>query len=232
MILGSGAQGTPNSFVFNDVANTNPATQVKYNTGNSAAYPGNQLGRNSYLGFSTTGLSNTTTQGDSLYNSLQVQLRHQFSHGLLLQASYTWSKLMTNINSPEAGGGISAPGNVLSGGASSNDPLDFAQQYGLAAFNRPQRLVIAYSYDLPYHHTEGISGKILGGWTVSGVTTHSGRRTFTVIDGNGRHDFRGWWIRRRWRTCGAELQAIPGSATSTASARELDSPLPAASISA
>ncbi|MDR3720958.1 MAG: TonB-dependent receptor [Candidatus Acidoferrales bacterium] len=184
MILGSGAQGTPNSFVFNDVANTNPATQVKYNTGNSAAYPGNQLGRNSYLGFSTTGLSNTTTQGDSLYNSLQVQLRHQFSHGFLLQASYTWSKLMTNINSPEAGGGISAPGNVLSGGASSNDPLDFAQQYGLAAFNRPQRLVIAYSYDLPYHHTEGISGKILGGWTVSGVTTIQDGEPFTVIDSN------------------------------------------------
>ena len=85
------------------------------------AAPGNVLGRVPYLGFDTTGLSNTTTQGDSLYNSLQLQLRHQFSHGLLLQASYTWSKPITNINSPEAGGGISAPGNVLSGGASSND---------------------------------------------------------------------------------------------------------------
>ena len=104
---------------------------------------------------------------------------------MLLQASYTWSKLITNINSPEAGGGISAPGNVLSGGASSNDPLDFTQQYGLAAFNRPQRLVIAYSYDLPYHHTEGLSGKLLGGWTVSGVTTIQDGEPFTVIDGNG-----------------------------------------------
>ena len=73
MILGSGAQGTPSSFVFNDPGNTNPATQDKVNTGNTAAFPGNQLGRNSFLGFSTTGLSNTTTQGDSLYNSLQVQ---------------------------------------------------------------------------------------------------------------------------------------------------------------
>ncbi len=185
MILGSGAQGTPNSFPFNDVANTNPATQIKYNTFFGASAPGNVLGRVPYLGFNSTGLSNTTTQGDSLYNSLQLQLRHQFSHGFLLQASYTWSKLITNINSPEAGGGISAPGNVLSGGASSNSPLDFAQQYGLAAFNRPQRLVMAYSYDLPYHHTEGISGKILGGWTFSGVTTIQDGEPFTVIDGNG-----------------------------------------------
>src|ERR1039458_6780059 len=146
--------------------------------------PGNIIGRVPYLGFSTTGLSNTTTKGDSLYNSLQVNLKHQFAHGFLLQAAYTWSKLLTNINSPEAGGGISAPGNVLSGGASSNDPLDFAQQYGLAAFNRPQRLVIAYSYDLPYHHTEGISGKLLGGWSVSGVTTVQDGEPFTVIDGN------------------------------------------------
>jgi hypothetical protein len=184
MILGSGAPGTPNSFAFNDAGNANPATQVIYNTGNSAVYPGNQLGRVPYLGFSTTGLSNTTTQGDSLYNSLQAQIRHQFSNGLMLQASYTWSKLITNINSPEAGGGIAAPGNVLSGGASSNDPLDFAQQYGLAAFNRPQRLIVAYSYDLPYKRTQGFSGHVLGGWTVSGVTTVQDGEPFTVIDGN------------------------------------------------
>ena len=184
MILGSGAPGVPNSFVFNDVGNTNAATQVTTNTYYTGGAPGNVLGRVPYLGIGTTGLSQTTTQGDSLYNSLQVGLKHQFSHGLLIQASYTWSKLMTNINSPEAGGGISAPGNVLSGGASSNDPLDFAQQYGLAAFNRPQRLVIAYSYDLPYHHTEGLNGKILGGWSVSGVTTIQDGEPFTIIDGN------------------------------------------------
>jgi hypothetical protein len=185
MILGSGAPGTPNSLVWNDPANTSAANQVTTNTYFSPSAPGNVLGRVPYLGFNTTGLSNTTTQGDSLYNSLQLQLRHQFSHGMLLQASYTWSKLITNINSPEAGGGIAAPGNVLSGGASSNDSLDFGQQYGLAAFNRPQRLVIAYSYDLPYHRTEGIAGKLLGGWSVSGVATLQDGEPFTVIDGNG-----------------------------------------------
>jgi hypothetical protein len=187
MIVGSGARGTPNSLAFNDANNTNPATQIKDNIGSNvplAFIPDNTLGRVSYLGFGSGGASTTKTGGDSLYNSLQVQLRHQFSHGLLLQASYTWSKLITNVNSPEAGSGISAPGNVLSGGSSSNDPLNLGQQYGLAAFNRPQRLIIAYSYDLPYHNKEGLSGKLLGGWSISGVTTIQDGEPFTVTDSN------------------------------------------------
>jgi hypothetical protein len=190
MIIGSGAPGTPNSLPFNDGCGTaarNPATCVTDNVSSFPSLPflnDNTLGRVSYLGYGTGGISTTNTIGDSLYDSLQIQLRHQFSRGLLLQASYTWSKLITNINSSEAGGGISAPGNVLSGGASSNDPLDLGQQYGLAAFNRPQRLVVAYSYDIPYKHTEGFAGHALSGWTVSGVTTIQDGEPFSVIDGN------------------------------------------------
>lgn len=182
MIVGSHATGTPNSLPFNDPANTNPATQVIYNTGNSASYLGNSLGRVSYLGYGTGGLSTTSTAGDSLYNSLQAQIRHQFSNGFMLQASYTWSKLMTNVNGSEAGGGIAAPGNVLSGGGTGNDPLDLGQQYGLAVFNRPQRLIIAYSYDLPYKNTHGFTGHAFGGWTISGVTTIQDGEPFTVTD--------------------------------------------------
>ncbi|HKV05193.1 MAG TPA: TonB-dependent receptor [Candidatus Acidoferrales bacterium] len=182
MVIGSGARGTPNSFPFNDAGNTNPSTQILQNTGTNTIFPGNALGRVSFLGYGTTGMSTTSTVGDSLYDSLQAQVRHQFSHGLLIQASYTWSKLITNINASVAGGGIAAPGNVLSGGASSNDPLDLSQQYGLAAFNRPQRLIVAYSYDLPYKTTQGLSGKILGGWTVSGVTTIQDGQPFTVTE--------------------------------------------------
>ncbi|MGH9685984.1 MAG: carboxypeptidase regulatory-like domain-containing protein [Candidatus Acidiferrales bacterium] len=197
MILGSGGPGVPNSFLFNDPNNTNPSTQVLSNLATSAAFPGegNQLGRVPYLGFSTGGMSSTTTQGDSLYDSLQASVRHQFANGFLLQASYTWSKLITNINSSEAGGGIAAPGNVLSGGATMNNPLDFAQQYGLASFNRPQRLIVAYSYDLPYKHTQGFAGHVLGGWTVSGVTTAQDGEPFTVIDGNGGTIYGGGTIR-------------------------------------
>ncbi|HTU48103.1 MAG TPA: carboxypeptidase regulatory-like domain-containing protein [Bryobacteraceae bacterium] len=180
MVVGNGnaANHTPAVLPFN-VGNTNPMNQILQNL------VANIQGRVPYLGMDPTGLSTTSTVGDDVYNSLQAQLKHQFSHGLLLQVAYTWSNSTTNINSSEAGGGIAAPGNVLSGGGTSNNPNDLRQQYGPAAFNRPQRLVISYSYDLPWKHMEGITGKVLGGWTVSGVTTIQDGEPFTVVDGNG-----------------------------------------------
>lgn len=166
------------SFPMNDPANTNPSTQVLSNA------PTNVMGRAHYLGVAPSGLQQVETDGNHLYNSLQVQLRHNFSRGLTMQASYTWSRLITDVNASESGGGIATPGNVLSGSASMNDPLNTRQQYGLAAFNRPQRLVINYNYDLPYKG-EGWHNKVLGGWSVSGVTTIQDGTPFTVIDGSG-----------------------------------------------
>lgn len=142
----------------------------------------NYLGRVQYLGVNPGNLQQVETDGNHLYNSLQLQLKHQFSHGLTLQASYTWSKLITDINASEAGAGIATPGNVLSGSASSNDPLNFRQQYGLAAFNRPQRFVVSYSYQIPYK-SEGWKEKALGGWGISGVTTIQDGLPFSITDG-------------------------------------------------
>jgi len=165
------------SFPMNDSANINPATRVLANTST------NYLGRVQYLGVNPGNLQQVETDGNHLYNALQLQLRHNFAHGLTLQASYSWSKLITDINASEAGAGIATPGNVLSGSASSNDPLNRRQQYGLAAFNRPQRLVINYTYELPYK-SEGWKEKALGGWGVSGVTTIQDGLPFTVVDGS------------------------------------------------
>jgi len=166
------------SFPMNDSQNTDPSTQVATNT------PSNVMGRVHYLGVAPSGLQQVETDGNHLYNSLQVQLRHNFSHGLTMQASYTWSKLITDVNASESGGGIATPGNVLSGSASMNDPLNFRQQYGLAAFNRPQRLVINYNYTFPFK-SEGWKEKAIGGWSISGVTTIQDGTPFTVIDGAG-----------------------------------------------
>ena len=164
------------SFPMNDAANTDPTTQVLANTS------GNYLGRVGFLGVNPGNLQQVETDGNHLYNALQLQVRHSFSHGLTLQASYTWSKLITDINASAAGAGIATPGNVLSGSASSNDPLNHRQQYGLAAFNRPQRLIISYSYDLPYKG-EGWHEKVLGGWGIAGVTTIQNGLPFSITDG-------------------------------------------------
>ncbi len=162
-----------NPIPFNDPANTTPVTVNT--TDNGAA-------RVSYLGFGP-GVSTTTTLGDGLYNSLQAQLRHNFSHGVLLQASYTWSKNLTNINAAETG--ELDTGNTDFGTNGSNNPFDLAQQYGLYSGQRSQRLIVSYSYSLPWKSTSGFSGKILGGWTLSGITTVQNGQPFTVTDSGG-----------------------------------------------
>ena len=140
--------------------------------------------RSQYLGFNG-GLATTTTNGDALYNSLQALVRHEFSHGLLLQVAYTWSKEFTNINSAESGGFLQPNGGVLNGSSNTNNPLNLSQSYGLAAFERPQRVVITYVYDLPWKHEEGITGKLLSGWNISGVTTIQDGQPFSITDSAG-----------------------------------------------
>ena len=140
--------------------------------------------RSQFLGFNG-GLATTTTNGDALYNSLQAQIRHQFSHGLLVQLAYTWSKEFTNVNAAQSGGFLQPNGGVLNGSSNTNNPLDLRQSYGLAAFERPQRVVITYVYDLPWKHPEGITGKLLSGWNISGVTTIQDGQPFTITDSAG-----------------------------------------------
>src|SRR5581483_2976881 len=80
------------------------------------------------LGYGTSGFQVTAFDGAANYNSLQVSVRKRFSHGLQLQASYTWSKDLSDMYQTNAAGN----------GGDSNYPGDLWQQYGPVNFNRPQ----------------------------------------------------------------------------------------------
>ncbi len=123
-----------------------------------------------YLGYQPVGLSGTGYDLISNYNSLQVTARKSFTHGFLVQAAYTWSKAMTDENGQVANG---------------NDAENLAQQYGPAYFNRPQRFVMNYSWDLPFGKHTGALDKVVGGWNLSGVTTIQSGNLFTIIDSAG-----------------------------------------------
>jgi hypothetical protein len=122
-----------------------------------------------YVGYAPAGLQATAFDGISNYNSLQVTLRKQFSHGLTLQSSYTWSKSLTDL---------------VDDSANSNLSTDLKQQYGPSFFNRPQRFIINYSWDLPLGRHPGFVGKALEGWNLSGVTTVQDGVPFTFVDGS------------------------------------------------
>src|SRR5207302_5831899 len=99
--------------------------------------------------------------------SLQATVRKQFSHGFMIQGAYTWSKDLTNLANNQA---------------NSNNADDMWQQYGPAQFNRPQRFVANYSYNLPFGTHTGVMERFLGGWNVSGVTVVQGGTLMTIAD--------------------------------------------------
>jgi len=128
--------------------------------------------RTPYPGYSTQGLAASDDNGYSNYNSLQATVRHQFSHGLTMQAAYTWSKDLSDIF-------YSFTSNI-------NLTLDPRSEYGRVSFNRPQRFVVNYSYDLPFGKGEqGFVGKAIGGWNVSGVTIAQSGDALTYIGAGG-----------------------------------------------
>ncbi len=117
-----------------------------------------------FPGISTTD-NMFATNGAYVYNALLATVRKQFSKGLSLQVSYTWSKGLVTQNY----GINTAPYEVL--------------QLAPSPVYHPQRVVINYVWNLPVH-MNGIAGRILNDWTWAGVTTIQNGVPFTVYDSN------------------------------------------------
>ena len=146
----------------------NPVNGITTNTVQNVAF------RVPFLGFQPTGLLGPQFPGIYNYTSLQTTVRKQFSHGVTLQGAYTWSKDLTD----ETAAASSPP-------AFTNNPLQRANLYGPATFNRPQRFIFNYSWDLPFGHPKGMLGKVAEGWTVSGVTTIQDGTPLSFTDARG-----------------------------------------------
>ena len=93
------------------------------------------------------------TIAPSSYNSLQASLEKRFSHGLQLQAAYTFSKSLDWASSFEE----------------SVNPFDYKASRALSLFNSAQRFVINYYWQFPVQRYNGFKGKLLDDWAMSGI---------------------------------------------------------------
>ena len=159
-----------------------PSAPINGQTNNTLA---NAVYRVPYLGYQAIGLQGTGYDGYANYNSLQVTVRKAFSHGLTFQGAYTWSKDLTVISGD--------------GQANVNNASVLGQQYGPSTFNRPQRFVLSYSYQLPFGNPKGALGYLAKGWQVTGVTTIQGGQPMSVYDDQWRHGLLWRRQRRQWR---------------------------------
>jgi hypothetical protein len=102
--------------------------------------------------------------GDSVYHGFTLRAERSFSKGLMFQISYTGAKLIDNVNER------------FIGGANFINPYDLRRSRSLSAADINRRFVANWVYELPFGHgkqflSQGIGGKILGNWQVSGILT-------------------------------------------------------------
>ena len=107
-----------------------------------------------YLGFGS--IRQTDDVANSMYNSLQIAWNRRYSGGLQFGVSYTLSKSMDNGSNQR---------DVVP------DTYDVSMLWGPSEFDARHILVLNYLYDLPFFKNHStLSGKLLGGWQISGVT--------------------------------------------------------------
>jgi hypothetical protein len=95
------------------------------------------------------------TIATSAYNSFQASLDKRFAHGLQFTAAYTFSKSFDEASSFEG---------IL-------NPVDPARSRSLSTFDARHRIVVSYYWEFPKSRFSGVSGQIMNGWAVSGITT-------------------------------------------------------------
>ena len=111
-----------------------------------------------YRGYN--GISEKQNTAVSSYSALQASFRHT-SHGLTLQAAYTWSHAIDDSTSTyqETSGGI-------------ND-YNMSRWKGTSDLNRTQVVQLNYIYALPFfkNSSSAVARQALHGWQVSGITS-------------------------------------------------------------
>jgi len=108
--------------------------------------------------------------GISNYNSLEVKLQKRMARGGQLLGAYTFSKLLTNAEYLTSW--LDATGT-----AGFSDYNNLGGEYANSSFDARQRLVVSYSYPLPFGKGQmflsnsAVGNAVLGGWGVEGITT-------------------------------------------------------------
>ncbi|OFV99113.1 MAG: hypothetical protein A3H28_15185 [Acidobacteria bacterium RIFCSPLOWO2_02_FULL_61_28] len=105
-----------------------------------------------------------STQAWSNYNGFQLGLQKRLSHGLQLQAGYTWSKNLSSVDQ-HIGGEVS--GNPV--GPMELD--DLRRDYSLSNFHQTHVFNINGKYRMPWDRylTSGVARAILGGWELNSI---------------------------------------------------------------
>jgi hypothetical protein len=148
--LASGALG------FREV---NPAIYVP---GNSTK--ANTQQRRRYPDFGSVGLF--SSDDNSHYNALRLNIEKRFGHGFSVLANYTWSKMIDDF-----------------GSGGTTNPFSRRFDYGTSNDDIPHLFHFSAVWQIPHMALHGIGDAVLNGWALTGFSTWRSGFPFSITSG-------------------------------------------------
>ena len=174
----SGGGFLNNSVILGPLRNGTPGALAE-------TYVINGINEINFLPNPNAGVVNFTTNGGRFnYNSLQVELRRRYSRGLLLQANYTWQKILTDVTGSTDEVNQTRVEPYL-------DNFDKSRDYGRAIYDRAHTFNFNGQYELPFGRGKrflssgGVMDRIVGGFQISAIVNISSGVPTGIIDGRG-----------------------------------------------
>jgi hypothetical protein len=123
-----------------------------------------------------------SSDGDSWYRALIVEVRRSWNRGLSLQSSYTWSR---TEDTTQASTFFS---DATNGTTVAYPEFDADYNKGPADWDTPHNWVTNVIWDVP---APSVAKAVLGGWQVTGISVVRGGQPLTVFVQNN-------WSRSQW----------------------------------
>lgn len=127
----------------------------------------------------TIGADNFRGNGySSNYHALQLSVRKNYSYGLSLSGSYTYSKSLDDVSD------LFNNGATASGQGRPTDNMNHAYDYGPSDFDTRQRGVITVSYDIPFMKRN----RWIGGWGTNSIISLQSGHPWTPFSNASAYD--------------------------------------------
>jgi Carboxypeptidase regulatory-like domain len=120
--------------------------------------------------------------GFANYQSFQATVSRRLQRGLYFQGAYTYSRTIDNVSGSLSTDELNITRAGQGGANILNSQKDVIQNKARGDFDRPHRLVVSYSYDLPVPDGDFFNNQLFKGWSVSGIVTYQSGLPFSVTD--------------------------------------------------
>jgi len=107
----------------------------------------------------------------SWYHSWQTHIVKRMSRGFTVEAAYTLSKSLDSSSTNNLGGSVS-------------NPFDLHTERGRSSWDRRHALVASWLWNLPVHFSRRMADRLIGGWTLTGITTAQSGLPLTFVQGS------------------------------------------------